>query len=311
MIRIESLTKKYGNTLAVNNISLEIEKGCILGFLGPNGAGKSTTMKILTGIIPATSGKAFVCDIDVANSPLEAKKKIGYLPEGIAFYNEMTVHNYLEFAAEAKAISKQKRKSEISSVIEKCSLQDVSKRIIGNLSKGYKQRVGLAQAIIGSPEVLILDEPTVGLDPSQIIQIRELIKSYAGKSTVILSTHILQEVTNICTHTAIINKGKIFSQGQIDEINKTDKKRLSCIVKVNSEDINIILSNINGIDNINLINKIDQVNDISEFLITSNSNVDLREEIVSVLSQSNAKLLELYQIKSSIEDTYLKILSNS
>lgn len=209
MIEIQNLSKKYGNIKALDDVSFRIEKGEIVGFLGPNGAGKSTTMNIITGYIPATFGSVKVCSYDISESPNEVKKRIGYLPEIPPLYLDMTVEEYLNFVAELKLIDKNFRKERVKEVIELIKITDVRKRLIKNLSKGYKQRVGLAQAIISSPEVLILDEPTVGLDPKQIIEMREFIKSLGKNHTIILSSHILSEISAICDRAVIINKGKI------------------------------------------------------------------------------------------------------
>jgi ABC-2 type transport system ATP-binding protein len=210
MISVENLNKYYGEVPAVQDLSFNMERGEILGFLGPNGAGKTTTMKILTGYLPATSGNVSVCGFDVFDKPLDVKRRIGYLPEHPPLYNDMRVDAYLRFVAKIKDVGASARKGEIDGVIERCSLVDVRKRLIGQLSKGYKQRVGLAQALLGNPEVLILDEPTIGLDPRQIKEIRELIKGLAEdeKHTIILSSHILQEVAMICERVLIISEGK-------------------------------------------------------------------------------------------------------
>lgn len=313
MIKAESLTKKYGTTTAIENISFEIKKGEILGFLGPNGAGKSTTMRILTGVIPPSSGKAYICGIDVENNPLEAKKKIGYLPEGITFYNEMNVITYLEFAAESKGTAKNKQRGEINSAMEQCGITNVSHRIIGHLSKGYRQRVGLAQALINNPEVLILDEPTIGLDPQQIISIRALIKSMAGTRTVILSTHILQEVTNICSQVAIINQGKIYAHSSIDELNKQSSgtNTYECEVKGDYHAVISVLNRVNGVINISIKDEFNNTTNRGRYLIITKPSVDLRETIVSELYKNNLKLLELYSLKSSLEDTFIKVISEA
>ena len=208
MIKVENLTKYYGDFPAIKEISFEVKKGDVLGFLGPNGAGKTTTMRILSGAIPASYGTAKIAEYDVFESPLEVKRKIGYLPEYPPLYREMTVYGYLKYVAKIKNIPRKKNKDSIDRVMERCSITHVAKRLIGNLSKGYQQRVGLAQALIHNPEVLILDEPTIGLDPKQIIEIRALIKDLADKHTVILSTHILPEVTMTCNRVIIINEGE-------------------------------------------------------------------------------------------------------
>src|SRR5450432_4261863 len=215
MIKVEGLTKRYARTLAVDNISFEVEKGQIVGFLGPNGAGKTTTMRVLTCFLPPTSGTASVAGFDVLENPMEVKKRIGYLPETPPVYPEMEVVEYLKFVGQLKGISSADINKKVSEVIGRCSLGDVSKKLIGKLSKGYRQRVGLAQAIIHNPDVLILDEPTSGLDPHQILETRDLIKGLAGEHTIILSTHILPEVEQICERVVIIAKGKLVATDSV------------------------------------------------------------------------------------------------
>ena len=223
MIEVSNLVKRYGDITAVNDISFKVEKGEIVGFLGPNGAGKTTTMRILTGFIPATGGKTTIGGYDVAEQPLEVKKRLGYLPEHPPLYPDMTVVSYLKFISKIKDIPRNLREERIDWVIERCGLKEVRSRVIANLSKGYKQRIGLAQAIIHKPEVLIFDEPTIGLDPKQIKEIRELIKELAGEHTVILSTHILPEVTMTCQKAIIINNGKLVAQGSIASLTAAGK----------------------------------------------------------------------------------------
>ena len=209
MIEVQHLTKRYGPFTAVDDVSFKVEKGEILGFLGPNGAGKTTTMRVLTGYMPATDGKALVAGYDVFDQPIEAKRRTGYLPETPPLYPDMTVRDYLTFVARIKGVPRQERKARVETVMERTRVADMAKRHCGKLSKGYKQRVGLAQAMIHKPDVLILDEPTAGLDPKQIIETRQLIKELAGDHTIILSTHILPEVSQTCQRVVIINKGRV------------------------------------------------------------------------------------------------------
>src|SRR5258705_8206315 len=218
MIEVQSLTKHYGPVTAIRDVSFSVAPGDIVGFLGPNGAGKSTTMRILSCFMPASSGSARVAGYDVFRDSLEVRKRIGYLPENVPLYGDMRVGPYLDFVAEVKGIARRERKSQVADVMDRCLITDVQNRLIGKLSKGYRQRVGLAQAIISDPHVLILDEPTIGLDPQQITEIRSLIKSLAGDHTVILSTHILPEVSMVCSGVIIINKGSIVAQGPIDRL---------------------------------------------------------------------------------------------
>lgn len=221
MIEVRSLSKVYGDYKAVNDISFTVPKGEVLGFLGPNGAGKSTTMKILTCFMPATSGQATVAGYDVFEQPLEVKRRVGYLPETPPVYREMVVSDYLDYAARLHGLRGNEVRLAVATALEKCGLVQVRHRLIGNLSKGYRQRVGIAQAIVHNPEVLILDEPTVGLDPIQILEIRDLIKTFAGGHTVILSTHIMQEVQATCSSVLIINKGQILANDKIGVLTNT------------------------------------------------------------------------------------------
>jgi len=230
MIKVEGLTKRYARTVAVNDISFEVEKGQIVGFLGPNGAGKTTTMRMLTCFLPPTSGKATIAGFDVEEQPMEVKKRIGYLPETPPVYPEMEVIEYLLFVGQLKGISKSDIKARVDDVIGKCALGDVRSRLIGKLSKGYRQRVGIAQAIIHNPDVLVLDEPTSGLDPAQIIEIRNLLKHLAGDHTIILSTHILSEVENSCERVIIISNGAVVAQDSV--ANLTNRLRGSEVVCV-------------------------------------------------------------------------------
>jgi len=222
MIEVEHLVKSYRELKAVNDISFQVQSGEILGFLGPNGAGKTTTMRILTGVLPPTSGKAKVCGFDVFENPIEVKRRIGYLPENPPVYTDMTARAYLRFVASIKGVPRKSRESEIDRVATKTSCTQFIHRVIGNLSKGQRQRVGLAQALLGDPEVLILDEPTVGLDPAQIIEVRELIKSLAGKHTIVLSTHILPEVTAICQKALIIAQGRVVAYDTLEGLQRAN-----------------------------------------------------------------------------------------
>src|SRR5215813_4641939 len=218
MIEVQSLTKHYGPVTAIRDVSFSVAPGEIVGFLGPNGAGKSTTMRILSCFLPASGGTARVAGYDVFRESLEVRKRIGYLPENVPLYGDMRVGPYLTFVAEVKGVGRGARRARVAEVMERCLIADVENRLIRNLSKGYRQRVGLAQALVSDPAVLILDEPTIGLDPKQIAEIRALIKSLAGEHTVILSTHILPEVSMVCTSVVIINKGVIVAQGPIDTL---------------------------------------------------------------------------------------------
>lgn len=218
MIEVEHLTKRYGSVAAVEDISFRAEPGQITGFLGPNGAGKSTTMRILTGFFPATSGIARVAGYDVHEDPIEVKRRVGYMPERVPLYDEMVVRAYLRYVAEIKGVPRNQRKAEVQRVVERCGLTEMAGRLVGNLSKGYRQRVGLAQALVSSPPVIILDEPTSGLDPRQIVEIRDLIKELGHDHTVLLSTHILPEVAMVCERVVIINRGRVVAQDRVDNL---------------------------------------------------------------------------------------------
>ncbi|MBU0754634.1 MAG: ABC transporter ATP-binding protein [Planctomycetes bacterium] len=236
MIEVEGLTKRYGDFTAIEDISFRVEKGEIVAFLGPNGAGKTTTMRVVTGFLPATEGSVTVCGFDVFQKPLEVKKRIGYLPEHPPVYHDMTVEEYLRFVSKIKGVARGQRAEAMDRVLQRCALRDVTRTLIGKLSKGYKQRVGLAQAMIHDPKVLILDEPTIGLDPKQIIEIRELIKSLSGEHTIILSTHILQEVSMICQRVLIIHHGRIVADDTLENLTAGDSLE-SVFLKHTREDV--------------------------------------------------------------------------
>lgn len=302
MIQVSHLTKQYGPRTAIQDLSFEIHAGEIVGFLGPNGAGKSTTMKILTGFMPATSGTAQVAGFDVYKNPIEVKRNIGYLPETPPVYLDMVVRDYIEFAAKLHDVQKSKLKSAVDLAIEKTSLGDVKNRVIGNLSKGYRQRVGLAQALVHNPKVLILDEPTVGLDPKQIIEIRELIKSLGGDHTVILSSHILPEVTATCQRIIVISKGKIVAQDTLDQISARLRKGLiyNLIVKNPNPDAVRSLQSVTGVKSASLAgNKI--------IIELSQAGADSRDQIVSAAVNQGLGVLEFSSEKVSLEDIFLQL----
>jgi len=303
MIEVENLTKKYGELIAVKNLSFKVEEGKIWGFLGPNGAGKTTTMRILTGYLPATEGKAFVGGFDVFEKPMEVKKITGYLPENLPLYPEMTVYSYLNFVAQIKGVPSKKRKERIEIAIEKSGLGEVRNRLIKNLSRGYKQRVGIAQALIHDPKVLILDEPTMGLDPAQIVEIRQLIKSLKGEHTIILSTHILAEVTQVCDGVVIINEGKLMASGSLEELASSfaDKEGVSIKLKKTGEEVINDIREINGVENV--------VQKNGEIEIEWKKGIDLRDEIVKKTLEKNWGLLEMKPLTLSLEELYLKVIS--
>lgn len=305
MIEVKELTKKYGDRLAVDNISFAVKRGEILGFLGQNGAGKSTTMKILTGFMPATQGTATVAGFDVFENPYEVKKRIGYLPENPPIYLELLVSEYLEFVANLRGIPKSQKKQKMEAVIERCQLGDVRGRLIGNLSKGYKQRVGLAQAMIHDPEVLILDEPTVGLDPKQVSEARGLIKSLRSERTVIYSTHILSEVAATCDRIIIIDKGKIVAQEDINALGASGvMTRTELIVQRSAELVAQSLRGLNGVRNVQCL-----ANGKDRIIVESEAREDLMAEIAKVAVSSNAGLIRMSPVQLALEDYYLNLIS--
>lgn len=306
MIEVKDLVKKYGSHLAVDHLSFTLESGKIYGFLGPNGAGKSTTMNIMTGYLGATQGSVLIDGHDILKEPEEAKKQIGYLPEFPPLYMDMTVQEYLEFAAELKKLPKEKRESDISEVMKLTRLQDVSARLIKNLSKGYKQRVGLAQAILGFPEIIILDEPTVGLDPKQIIEIRELIRTLSKKHTVILSSHILAEVREVCDYILIISKGKLVASDTPEnlELLRNGASSLELEVKAASETARAILSTIDDIDAMEMHSENENLTRVK---LETKNGADIREAIFYAFAEEKCPLLEMKTAKASLEDIFMEL----
>ncbi len=306
MIEVKDLVKKYGSHLAVDHLSFTLESGKIYGFLGPNGAGKSTTMNIMTGYLGATQGSVLIDGHDILKEPEEAKKHIGYLPELPPLYMDMTVQEYLEFAAELKKLPKEKRESDISEVMKLTRLQDVSGRLIKNLSKGYKQRVGLAQAILGFPEIIILDEPTVGLDPKQIIEIRELIRTLSKKHTVILSSHILAEVREVCDYILIISKGKLVASDTPEnlELLRNGASSLELEVKAAPETARAILSTI---DDINTMEMHIENENLTRIKLETKNGADIREAVFYAFAEEKCPLLEMKTAKASLEDIFMEL----
>lgn len=306
MIEVKDLVKKYGSHLAVDHLSFTLESGKIYGFLGPNGAGKSTTMNIMTGYLGATQGSVLIDGHDILKEPEEAKKHIGYLPELPPLYMDMTVQEYLEFAAELKKLPKEKRESDISEVMKLTRLQDVSDRLIKNLSKGYKQRVGLAQAILGFPEIIILDEPTVGLDPKQIIEIRELIRTLSKKHTVILSSHILAEVREVCDYILIISKGKLVASDTPEnlELLRNGASSLELEVKAAPEAARAILSTIDDIDAMEMHSENENLTRVK---LETKNGADIREAIFYAFAEEKCPLLEMKTAKASLEDIFMEL----
>lgn len=303
MIRVTNLTKQYGPRVAVDQLNFSIEKGEIVGFLGPNGAGKSTTMKMITAFMPATSGTAEVAGFDVFKNAIDVKKCIGFLPENPPVYLEMTVRDYLEFAARIHGVNREGAKAAVARVIDKTSLGDVRDRLIGNLSKGYRQRVGLAQALVHNPPVLVLDEPTVGLDPKQIIEIRTLIKSLAGDHTVILSSHILPEVTATCQRIIVINKGRIVAEDSIEHLTARMKRGLtySLVVKTPTSSALESLKRISG------VNSISDQGGGRIAVAFSRDSADVRDQVVEAAVLGKMGVLEFSPDRVSLEEVFLEL----
>lgn len=307
MIEVEKLTKKYGDHVAVDNLSFRVERGMIYGFLGPNGAGKSTTMNMMTGYIAATSGTVKINGYDILKNPEQAKKSIGYLPELPPVYQDMTVYEYLKFVAELKKVKKSEQKAQIEDVMAQTRIADVQNRLIRNLSKGYKQRVGLAQAIIGYPEVLILDEPTVGLDPKQIIEIRELIRELAKKHTIILSSHILSEVSAVCDHIMIISKGKLVASDTPEGLVTRLKggRQLMMSVQGEQSELEEILQSIEQIKDYSI--QPSKAEGCVSAIIRTQEQDDIRVELFHRLAAADLPIMELSLSEKSLEDVFLEL----
>ena len=307
MIEVTQLTKQYGGVKAIDNVTFKVNKGEIVAFLGPNGAGKTTTMRIITGFVPATSGTAVIAGFDVFEKPLEVKRRIGYLPEIPPLYSDMTVSEYLTFVAKLKQVASKEIFPAVENVLNKCNLVSVKTRLIKNLSKGFQQRTGLAQALIHNPEVLILDEPTVGLDPHQIIEIRDLILNLAGEHTIILSTHILQEATALCQRVLIINEGHIVAEDTPERLSANLRKseKVALVIRRGSDEMINEIKMIPGV--INVIVQSKEGGDIWNVMAEYPVGSDLREEIARIVVQKGAGLLELKAQTLSLEDIFLKL----
>ncbi len=306
MIEVKSLSKRYGSKYAVDDISFTVNDGEILGFLGPNGAGKTTTMNILTGYLSSSSGEAKINGIDILENPIEAKKQIGYLPEQPPLYLDMKVCDYLNFVYDLKKC-KLPREAHIEEICKLVKIDNVYGRVIKNLSKGYKQRVGVAQALIGNPKILILDEPTVGLDPKQIIEIRTLIKSLGKNHTVILSSHILPEVSAVCDRIIVINKGKLVADGTADSLSKTlsADHRLTVRIAGAERTIYSVLTSIPEIKTVRCLGQKEP--DAYDFTVEADEGVDIRYELFKRLSERNMPLLSSRSMEMTLEDIFLKL----
>ena len=308
MIQVDNLTKRYGPVTAIHDVSFSVDKGRIVGFLGPNGAGKSTTMKILSCFMPATGGTARVAGYDVFSQSLEVRRRIGYLPENAPLYPDLSVSSYLDFVAEIKGVGRAERRGRVADVMERCFITDMQNRLIGKLSKGYRQRVGLAQALLGDPEVLILDEPTIGLDPKQIVGIRQLIKSLAGAHTVILSTHILPEVSMVCDGIVIINHGRIVAQGTESELVQQvfPTARIEVRVTNASGDVGGALRAVPGVVAVEPLAARDGS---VGFVVESERDRDVRGDLVRLVTGKNWSLQELHQVGMSLEEVFIRVVA--
>jgi len=306
VIEVQHLTKRYGRVTAVDDVTFRVERGEILGFLGPNGAGKTTTMRILTGYMPATDGKAIVAGFDVFDQPIEAKRRTGYLPETPPLYPDMTVIEYLGFVAKIKGVPAGERTSRIKQVMERTRIDDMANRQCAKLSKGYRQRVGLSQAIIHNPDVLILDEPTAGLDPKQIIETRELIKELAGDHTIILSTHILPEVSQTCQRVVIINKGRVVAVDTPDNLTARLRGSATLYVQVDAGDADAasVLSHVPGVAR---VAESERRNGLVGFEVDTETGRDVRRDLARTIVTSGWGLLELRPMRVSLEDVFLSL----
>ena len=310
MIEVRNLTKRFRSKVAVNDLTFSVEKGEILGFLGPNGAGKTTTMRMLTGFMPATSGNAIICGLDVFEKPHEIKKRVGYLPENPPLYRDMTVEEYLDFIASIKGMSRREKRQRIGEIIEQLNLQEVRNLIISKLSKGFRQRVGLAQALIHKPEVLILDEPTSGLDPRQVVEVRKLITDLAGEHTIILSTHILPEVSMTCQRVIIIDRGRMVAVDAPDRLKSRldshDKLRID--VAGPSREIHDALLKLKGVQNVSAAEPPGAAAEgRTVFLIEPAEGTDVRDDLLPLLVERGWKLYELRNEGLTLEEIFIRL----
>ena len=308
MIEVKNITKKYGSFTAVEKINFEIKKGEIIGLLGPNGAGKSTTMNMITGYIEPTEGEIIINGYNISKNPKKAKAQIGYMPEGVPLYSDLTVKEFVTYMAELKKVDRKTRKEKVEKIIEQTGLKDVEKKLTRNLSRGYKQRVSMAGALVGEPPILILDEPTVGLDPKQITEIRALIKELGKTHTIILSSHILSEVSQICNKVIIINKGKIVAVDTPENLEK--KVANNNITYVTVEDtenkMDTIKEKITEIKELKLIKE--NEDGTKQYTLESEPNVDLRKVIFTEFAKENITIFEMKQADSTLEDAFMKLI---
>ncbi len=311
MIEIKNVTKKYPNITAVDHISFEVKDGEVVGFLGPNGAGKSTTMNMITGFIEPTEGQIIVNGFDISKKPKKVKKQIGYMPEGTPLYTELTVKEFVSYMAELKGVKSKQRKEMVKRVIGEVGLENVQNKIIRNLSRGYKQRVSMAGALIGDPDVIILDEPTVGLDPKQITEIRNLIKELGKKHTVILSSHILSEVSQICERVVIINSGNIVAIDTPENLENKTKEKNTILVTVEDpkENMKRLQEAVTEISEVKLIK--DNEDGTKQYAISSSGQVDLRKKLFEILPKQEIVIFELKKSESTLEDAFIKLIDTT
>ena len=306
MIEVQHLTKRYGRVTAVDDVSFRVERGEILGFLGPNGAGKTTTMRILTGYMPASEGRAMVAGLDIFDKPIEAKRRIGYLPETPPLYPDMTVREYVDFVARIKGVPSTERRDRVDAVMKRTHVADMADRHCSKLSKGYKQRVGLAQALIHNPDVLILDEPTAGLDPKQIIETRDLIRSLAGDHTIVLSTHILPEVSQTCQRVVIINNGRVVAVDTPDNLIARLKGAETMYVQVDAGDTDVVPA-LGSIPGVLRVVAAEQRGVAGGFEVESERGTDIRRELARTIVNRGWGLLELRPMRMSLEEVFLQV----
>ncbi len=308
MIQVENITKKYGSFTAVNNINFEIDEGEIVGFLGPNGAGKSTTMNMITGFIEPTSGRIIIDGYDISKKPRKAKRKIGYMPEGVPLYSDLTVKEFVTYMAELKGVPRKEKKDKVQKAIEETGLQDVQNKLTKNLSRGYKQRVSMAGALVSNPKVIILDEPTVGLDPKQVTEIRALIKELGKEHTVILSSHILSEVSQICNRVIIINNGQIIAVDTPENLEKKVVTDNSVYVTVEDTEnkMETIKEKLPEIKEVKLITE--NEDNTKKYMITANSDVDLRKNIFETFAKEGITIFEMKKSDVTLEDAFMQLI---
>ncbi|MCI8482625.1 MAG: ABC transporter ATP-binding protein [Clostridia bacterium] len=308
MIQVKNVTKQYGDFIAIDNISFHIKQGEIVGLLGPNGAGKSTTMNMITGFIEPTKGEISIGGYDITKNPKKAKQQIGYMPEGVPLYNDLTVKEFICYMADLKMVSKTEKKQHVEEVIKQTNLIEVQNKLIKNLSRGYKQRISMAGALVSNPKILILDEPTVGLDPKQITEIRELIKKLGKNHTIILSSHILSEVSQICQKVIIIKEGKIIAIDTPKELeNKTNQNKfIKLIIEDTDSKLKEIVKNIKGIQKIDLVK--DNEDGTKEYVIQTQGNIDIRKELFAKCAKEQMTIFELKTSEATLEDAFMKLI---